>query len=348
MRLVYRRLENAHQSGRWTDLGMHRQFTHSWFSRVQRELLHLGTDRLRRILSDVARVGVQLHSVHKRGRSRLRVRHVLRAVVNECTERTKVVFHRIIRHCNMVFYRVTQLINMPLPYLADMGNQMSGGAPREPHRVVFNPVEIQKLSASAENLGPSHACLWYLLMSTGIRLEAARLLKWAHIDKHFIKVHEKGNRWHYTILTETVSMWLERIRMSTPNNATTYVFTTTQSRRRNLPISQRQLRNRFYCIGAGIAGLDHCHPHTTRHTCAQRLWNAGNSVELISKFLGHTTTMVTNSYYLRIPVEDVVSAMHIPWYHNNNEMGSYSKTERNTHEADTTNKHIQQHPEAPC
>lgn len=114
MRLAYDRLENAHRSGRWAELGMHHQFTHSWFSRVQRKLLHRSTDRLRQILSDVARVCVQLHS-YKGSRRQIGRSYVLTAVQNACSNERRITFLRVIRHCNLVFHQVTRIIKLRLP-----------------------------------------------------------------------------------------------------------------------------------------------------------------------------------------------------------------------------------------
>lgn len=115
MTLAYDRLENAHRSGRWAELGIHRRFTYSWFSRVQRKLLHLGTDRLRRILSDIARVGVELRHNYKGSRPQIPRKYVYQAVINECWDDNRHDFLRTIRHCNLVFYEVAGVITSPLP-----------------------------------------------------------------------------------------------------------------------------------------------------------------------------------------------------------------------------------------
>ena len=76
----------------------------------------------------------------------------------------------------------------------------------------------------------------------------------------------------------------------------------------------RQLRNIFYriCKYANVTG-NHCHPHAARHTVAHQLFHAGNSVALISKFLGHRSMHTTGAYYLRLSFLEVMERIRLLW-----------------------------------
>jgi hypothetical protein len=45
----------------------------------------------------------------------------------------------------------------------------------------------------------------------------------------------------------------------------------------------------------------------------RKLVNAGNSVERVSKWIGHRTLDVTFRYYYGITATEAASSMHIPW-----------------------------------
>ena len=44
-----------------------------------------------------------------------------------------------------------------------------------------------------------------------------------------------------------------------------------------------------------------------------RLFAAGNSIALISKFMGHRTVQTTNTYYLRLTFNEILNQIHLPW-----------------------------------
>jgi hypothetical protein len=44
-----------------------------------------------------------------------------------------------------------------------------------------------------------------------------------------------------------------------------------------------------------------------------RLFIAGNSVALVSKYLGHLNMETTNRYYLRLSFDELITQLIIPW-----------------------------------
>ena len=49
----------------------------------------------------------------------------------------------------------------------------------------------------------------------------------------------------------------------------------------------------------------HVHPHAFRHTLVCNLMGAGNSLEAVSKYMGHKSVGTTNAHYWVTTVEDL-------------------------------------------
>ena len=74
------------------------------------------------------------------------------------------------------------------------------------------------------------------------------------------------------------------------------------------------LRSRFskLCKRCSLQGQEF-HPHALRHTNAHILLECGNSVESVSKCLNHSSTAVTEKFYLRESAAEVQSRCNVPW-----------------------------------
>ena len=131
-------------------------------------------------------------------------------------------------------------------------------------------------------------------------------------------MEEKGNQWRWLVLPETVRVAFTNLLTARKNAGDSR--TKTSFCGRVFPLSVRQLRNIFYktCQRAGLTSTDafrgttpsagaHRHPHTARHTVVHELFAAGNSVALISKFMGHRTVQTTNYYYLRLSFDEIMA-----------------------------------------
>ena len=278
---------------------------------------------LTKCIFDIQTIKSRLMSQHNRNKCRLRVivsdaQRVFSYIV-PCTEISSVSIRaaviklaqhedisratasRIVRSVNIVWHVVLAVMEYPINP-GFIKSVIAADTPCKKPRKPFTEEEIIKLGMCAEALGAQYACMWHILITTGIRIEALRTIQWGNIYDDKIVVTEKGHRQHITILTPTVKRCL--LLLERKNQ---YVFSTTRSS----PLSQRQMRNRFYklCSCVGITG----HPHLTRHTVAQRLFIAGNSVEMISKFLGHRTAQVTHQYLI-LPIQSILKNISIPWY----------------------------------
>jgi integrase len=81
-----------------------------------------------------------------------------------------------------------------------------------------------------------------------------------------------------------------------------------------LPMSVAALNNlvRRRCLEAGIDRA-RAHPHVFRHSCAHRLLEQGNTPREIAAYLGHTSSVTTERFYLRDSTENIVAGMRTPW-----------------------------------
>lgn len=153
-----------------------------------------------------------------------------------------------------------------------------------------------------------------ILFTTGLRIAAVAGMRWDQVlscgsgscISRVVLVREKGNKRHAVVLTdeirEAIANWFQDPGRDREKDTV-------------LGRSVRQLRNVFYrvCRHAGQRG-QHCHPHTARHTVAHQLFAAGNPVALIAKYLGHQSLHTTNTVYLRLSFEEVMTRLRVPWW----------------------------------
>ena len=63
---------------------------------------------------------------------------------------------------------------------------------------------------------------------------------------------------------------------------------------------------------AGVRGVI-VHAHAFRHTLVGRLADAGDSLDVISKFIGHKSAAVTTKYYWTVSVQELHEKMNNPF-----------------------------------
>lgn len=187
---------------------------------------------------------------------------------------------------------------------------------------VLTADEIQGLLRTAdERLWPQCACFLQLLFTTGLRISAARDVRWCQVApapgaavSRVVVVREKGAVLRPVLLCEEVRRRIEALAAAAVEAgswcASGHVLARPPHR---AAVSVRQMRNWFYqaCEAAGLRGA-HIHPHIARHTVAHHLFDAGNSVALIAKFLGHRSLETTDRHYLRLSFEEVLQRLRWP------------------------------------
>ena len=66
------------------------------------------------------------------------------------------------------------------------------------------------------------------------------------------------------------------------------------------------------CNDCGLNGKEF-HPHALRHSFAHILLESGNSVDLVPKCLNHSSTSITEAFYLKESAAQVAARASIPW-----------------------------------
>ena len=186
--------------------------------------------------------------------------------------------------------------------------------PRKP-RYHFSPQETDAMHAACR--GTREVLMLQLLLTTGIRITALCSIVWpnVHLAQRHMTVREKGGHNRDIYLHDGLMLAFQQHHRAA-RRTSVYVFPSSNSPRGALrPLTARHMRNIFYRLAerANVQG-PHTHPHACRHTVVHRLWSAGNSLDRISRFLGHSSSATTSKYYMHLAHRELISRMHIPWY----------------------------------
>lgn len=194
------------------------------------------------------------------------------ATINLTTNALKSFYHLIAPDC---------------PVMAGIGTMKH----RRHIPVVLSRSEVERLIASIRNL--KHRALVMLLYSAGLRLNECITLRPVHIESSRMKVRVemgKGGKDRYTLLSEKALMTLrEYFLCYRPKQ---WLF----EGRDGKHYSDRSV-NKIVRNAARKARIDKkVTPHTLRHSFATHLLEAGVSLPVIQKLLGHTSINTTMIY----------------------------------------------------
>ena len=182
------------------------------------------------------------------------------------------------------------------------------------HRI--SKEELEKMyEASQNNL--KYQTIVLLMISTGIRTIGVSNIKLEHIctivnDNITInktgRTIEKGNKWFTFVISEKLSELLLKYIRTQRKNISSYLF---PDRGEDIGLSPSSISTIIKKI-AGLQGK-HIHAHSLRHSFAHILLESGNKPELVSKMLGHSSTITTEQYYLKESSSEASKRMNIPW-----------------------------------
>lgn len=159
--------------------------------------------------------------------------------------------------------------------------------------------EARAMMLSARD--PLEELLLTLLQEIGLRSSALSHLRYAHLVQNGTprtecRVPEKGRKCRAFVTSCNLRAKISKVMNFVPRERqgeSDFVF--------NLADPHRPARNIWDVVhriaaSAGITAV-RVHPHMYRHTLVGRLVAAGNSLEVVSKFLGHRDVKTTSSYY---------------------------------------------------
>lgn len=178
----------------------------------------------------------------------------------------------------------------------------------------LTPVQQENILKACENSLEKLVIL--LLFTTGMRVGGLANIKRDDVyDKETKKIKEYGVTLEkrsktrrfpiFDITKKPLKEWLDETHMS--NNI--YIFPSSNDNTK--PKSTMYFQNLFKEIAkrAGYEG-EEIHIHSCRHSVARNLLEAGNKMEDIGKFLGHTNPTTTAKFYANLSVKETVDRMN--------------------------------------
>lgn len=185
------------------------------------------------------------------------------------------------------------------------------------HRLSVDELEAMFESSKANLLDE---ILFMLMITTGLRAGGVSNIKLENVvtfvnNKMIVKQNgrtlEKGGKWFTFVINKRVNELLEKWIETGRKSMGSYLF---PGRGEDIGISTHRINTIIKNIGkrAGIEG-PHVHAHSLRHTFAHNLLEEGNKPELVSKMLGHASSLTTEKYYLKESAAEVSTRLNIPW-----------------------------------
>jgi len=185
---------------------------------------------------------------------------------------------------------------------------------------VINSCELDRIYIEASK-NTLDELVFLLLITTGMRIGGMLNIKIPHIcttNGNEIKVFntgrtlEKGCKWFDFVINDRVKELIIKWMTNERRGGTDYLFSSSRNSGRNIASITMRVRFKRLCERAGLSG-PHLHLHSLRHSYAHMLLKCGNSVSVISKLLNHSSTDVTEKFYLRETISEVTDRAHIPW-----------------------------------
>ena len=181
---------------------------------------------------------------------------------------------------------------------------------RAPSMATFTEDEVTQLLR--------HACthrdraMLLLLSRTGLRSKAFRSLLRAHVGSSVGVAKEKGGKLHRFHIDEDTARSIALFLKDNCNVQSQYLFP--NPRYPCQPLTVSQLRQWLIGIStrAGVFG-PHVTVHSFRRYVVTALVNAGNSLDLVARYVGHCTSTTTSGYWRTSPHE-LANKLALPWH----------------------------------
>lgn len=154
----------------------------------------------------------------------------------------------------------------------------------------FTQFELEKIRANCKTV--KETALVEIMISTGCRVSELVGIKLDDINGESVTVHGKGNKDRTCYLTAKAQLAINEYMASDQYKGTAYLFS---GKDRNRHLSKNAVEGMAKRIGSN-AGVDDCHPHRFRRTCATIALNRGMPIERVSMMLGHESIATTQVY----------------------------------------------------
>lgn len=193
------------------------------------------------------------------------------------------------------------------------------------HRVSVD--ELEKIYKESQK-NTRNELMYLMMVTTGMRVGGLVNIKTEHvatvtnIDVVVLdtgRTLEKGSKWFSFRMNQRVKklvkLWLISAR---PASGSPYLFPGRGGCTGHISTGGVRQVFKNMCTQAGLAG-PHLHPHAIRHSFAHILLESGNSVDVVSKLMGHSNSSTTEHFYLKESAAEVASRANIPWLKSHDE-----------------------------
>ena len=171
-------------------------------------------------------------------------------------------------------------------------------------RRAFTQEEVEAMLHASEQ-DTRHILLIRILREVGLRagcivnLKYGMMLDDSHTPRHVCTVPEKQKSWRSfvtsTALKQAIKSHAETLRQTLEVDSNMYLFYTTNPHK---PCCASTIGTMVKRVADNAGILDvHVHPHAFRHTIVGELIDAGNSMEIVSKYMGHRQVSTTAQNY---------------------------------------------------
>lgn len=168
------------------------------------------------------------------------------------------------------------------------------------HKKAFTQMELEKIRANCTN--ETEAAVIEILISTGCRVSELCGIRLEDINDDTVTVHGKGSKDRTCYLTAKAQMAIQEYMQSEYYRkrkayGSEYLFMRKQFQNNEClkPMDKSTIENMTRRIGKN-AGVNNCHPHRFRRTCATMALERGMPIERVSHMLGHESIETTQIY----------------------------------------------------
>ena len=194
---------------------------------------------------------------------------------------------------------------------------------RKKKQPAFSEMDVEKIRSACQN--KMETAMVEVLLSTGCRVSELCSIKIDDLMDGVVNVLGKGDKYRNVYLNAkaqlAVAQYLEERSDSSPYLFPKSVPATTSAKIRSVKGNWFQHPDLVACDGprdtgsveavirkiGKRAGVDNCHPHRFRRTCATFALRRGMPIEQVSQMLGHEQ-LTTTQIYLDLSEEDLAQA----------------------------------------
>lgn len=149
----------------------------------------------------------------------------------------------------------------------------------------FTPMDLEQIRAHCQN--EKETAVIETLISTGCRVSELCGITLADIEDDAVTVHGKGDKDRTVYLTAKAQLAIK-------NYLNSKAYKNRRNKAKVFP-TVHTVQEIVRRVGES-AGIDKCHPHRFRRTCATNALEHGMPIEYVSRMLGHESLETTRIY----------------------------------------------------